>query len=110
MFTKRPQEPIPFWLYYFNVDDVDAAAARVTTSGGQVFEGPYELPDGSWFARCRDPQGTAFAVQGKRSPATAKRAPSAELGWSTEWEGFSSRGRMFVNKPRDKNRNSEPEK
>ena len=23
MFTKRPMEPVPFWLYYFNVDDVD---------------------------------------------------------------------------------------
>ena len=45
MFTKRPMEPVPFWLYYFNVDDVDAAAERVTAGGGQIFEGPIELPD-----------------------------------------------------------------
>jgi predicted enzyme related to lactoylglutathione lyase len=110
MFTKRPQEPIPFWLYYFNVDDVDAATTRVTTGGGHVFEGPLELPDGSWIARCRDPQGSAFALQGKRSHDTIKRDSSAELGWSTEWGGFSSRGRLLVNKPRGKSRNSEPEK
>src|SRR5258708_30522411 len=87
MFTKRAQEPIPFWLYYFNVEDLDAATTRVTNGGGQVFEGPLALPDGSWVARCRDPQGSAFALQGKRSPDAVK-----QLGVSTEWGGFASRG------------------
>jgi predicted enzyme related to lactoylglutathione lyase len=105
MFTKRPQEPIPFWLYYFNVEDLDAAIARVTNGGGQVFEGPLELPDSSWVARCRDPQGTAFAIQGKRSPDAVK-----QLGWSTEWGRFSSRGRLLVNKPTGKSRNPDSEK
>jgi uncharacterized protein len=105
MFTKRPQEPIPFWLYYFNVEDLDAAIARVTNGGGQVFEGPLELPDSSWVARCRDPQGTAFAIQGKRSPDAVK-----QLGWSTEWGRFSSRGRLLVNKPTGKSRNPDAEK
>ena len=40
MFTKRPKEPVPFWLYYFNVGDIDAAAERVKAGGGQIFEGP----------------------------------------------------------------------
>jgi len=75
MFTKRPQEPIPFWLYYFNVDDVDAATTRVTAGGGQVFEGPLELPDGSWIARCRDPQGSAFALQGEAKPGYDQARP-----------------------------------
>jgi len=26
MFTKPPMEPVPFWLYYFNIGDIDAAA------------------------------------------------------------------------------------
>src|SRR5882672_6260431 len=26
MFTKRPVERLPYWLYYFNIDDIDAAA------------------------------------------------------------------------------------
>jgi uncharacterized protein len=91
MFTKRPTEPVPFWLFYFNIGDVDAAAERVTSGGGQIVEGPLELPDGSWIARCTDPQGAVFALQGKRS--------EDGVGWSTEWGGFSSRGRL-VTKPR----------
>ena len=91
MFTKRSEDPVPFWLYYFNVGDIDAAAERVKAGGGQVFEGPLELPSGNWIARCRDPQGAAFALQGKRS--------QDGIGWSTEWDGISSRGRL-VTKPR----------
>lgn len=98
MFTKRPMEPIPFWLYYFNVGDLDAAMERVKAGGGQVFEGPYILPDDSWFARCRDPQGAAFAIQGTRGPDAIKRAPAADLNWSTEWGGVSSRGKLQVPK------------
>jgi uncharacterized protein len=99
MFTKRPMEPVPFWLYYFNVGDLDAAMAHVKTGGGQVFEGPYDLPDGSWIARCRDPQGAAFAMEGTRRPDAIERAPEADVAWSTEWGEFSSRGKLQVKKP-----------
>jgi predicted enzyme related to lactoylglutathione lyase len=91
MFTKRPEDPIPFWLYYFNIGDIDAATERVKTGGGEVFKGPLELPGGGWIARCRDPQGAAFALQGTRI--------QDGFGWSTEWDGFSSKGRL-VTKPR----------
>jgi len=67
MFTKPPTVPVPFWLYYFNVGDVDAAAERVKAGGGRILEGPLELPGGSWIARCTDPQGAMFALEGKRS-------------------------------------------
>jgi predicted enzyme related to lactoylglutathione lyase len=99
MFTKRPVEPVPYWLYYFNIDDVDAAAERVKSGGGRIFEGPFEVPDGSWIARCIDPQGAIFALQGKRSQDNIARDPASEVGWSTEWSGISSRGRL-VAKPR----------
>lgn len=88
MFTKRPEDPVPFWLFYFNVGDIDAAVERVKSGGGQVFKGPLELPSGSWIARCRDPQGGAFALQGSRS--------QDGFGWSTEWDGISSRGRLVT--------------
>jgi uncharacterized protein len=68
MFTKPAIVPAPFWLYYFNIDDIDAAMARVTASGGQIVEGPVELPGGTWVARCTDPQDVVFALEGKRSP------------------------------------------
>lgn len=92
MRTKHPMEPAPFWLYYFNIGDIDAATELVKTGGGQILEGPRELLDGSWIARCTDPQGAAFALQGKRSQGGA-----SELGWSSEWGGFSSKGRLVTN-------------
>jgi predicted enzyme related to lactoylglutathione lyase len=66
MFTKPPMVPVPFWLYYFNVSDIDAAAARVTASGGQILNGPMEVPGGSWIVQGRDPQGAMFALVGAR--------------------------------------------
>ena len=108
IFTKRPLEPVPFWLYYFNVDDIDAAMARVKRSGGRVFEGPFEVPGGSWVVRCVDPQGATFALQGTRSQASIKAAPAAEYGWSTEWGGISSRGRVLFDKTGGKARQSKP--
>jgi uncharacterized protein len=67
MFTKPPTVPVPFWLYYFNIGDIDAAAERVKAGGGQILEGPLEVPGGSRVARCTDPQGAMFALTGKRS-------------------------------------------
>jgi predicted enzyme related to lactoylglutathione lyase len=93
MFSKRATEPVAFWLYYFNVDDIDAAIDRVKLAGGGILEGPHELPGGIWIVRCTDPQGAAFALQGKRS------ADGVGIGWSSEWSGISSRGRL-VTKPR----------
>jgi predicted enzyme related to lactoylglutathione lyase len=58
--------PASFWLYYFNVGDIDAAAKRVTTGGGQILGGPLELLGGSWVIQCADPQGAAFALEGQR--------------------------------------------
>ena len=70
MFTKPPTTPTPFWLYYFHIDDIDAAMKRVMVSGGQILEGAVEVPGGSWIARCTDPQGAVFALEGKRSRHT----------------------------------------
>jgi uncharacterized protein len=64
MMTKMAQTPAPFWLYYFNVDAVEAAMARVKGSGGQVIHGPMEVPGGSWIAHGLDPQGAIFAMVG----------------------------------------------
>jgi predicted enzyme related to lactoylglutathione lyase len=94
MLTKEPAQPHPFWLLYFNVGDIDAAAERVKTAGGRIFEGPLELRGGSWIARCSDPQGTLFALQGKRL------RDASETSWTAEWGEFSSKGRLRVIKAR----------
>lgn len=64
--AKPPIVTAPFWLYYFNVTDIDAAAGRVKAGGGQILYGPVEVPEGSWIVHCADPQGTIFALVGKR--------------------------------------------
>jgi predicted enzyme related to lactoylglutathione lyase len=66
MLTKPAMISTPFWLYYFNVDDIDVAQRRVEAGGGQILNGPLELPDGTWIIRCVDPQGATFALEGKR--------------------------------------------
>ena len=62
MMTKMAQSPAPFWLYYFNVDAIDAASARATKAGGQIINGPMEVPGGMWVVQCLDPQGAMFAM------------------------------------------------
>ncbi|HEV3394597.1 MAG TPA: VOC family protein [Xanthobacteraceae bacterium] len=91
MLTKPPVTPDPFWLYYFNVGDIDAATKRVTAGGGQVVHGPVEVPDGRWIAQCMDPQGALFALQGlrRRNPVgyfeRASREPSGARGRRWSW-------------------------
>ena len=65
--TKPAHVPVPCWIYYFNVDAIDSAVAKVKSGGGQVLFDPLQVPGGSWIAQCRDPQGAMFAmVAGKR--------------------------------------------
>lgn len=62
MMTKMAEIPVPTWLFYFNVDTVDAAIGRIKTGGGTVLAGPIQVPGGSWIAQALDPQGAMFAV------------------------------------------------
>ena len=64
MMTKMAHTPLPGWLYYFNVEAVDAAMKRVTDSGGSVIQAPQQVPGGSWIVQCTDPQGAMFAMVG----------------------------------------------
>jgi predicted enzyme related to lactoylglutathione lyase len=66
MMTRMPQTPMPFWLFYVNVDGLDGALARVTGAGGRIVNGPMEVPGGKWIAQALDPQGAMFAVVSAR--------------------------------------------
>jgi predicted enzyme related to lactoylglutathione lyase len=59
--TKHSPAP-PHWLFYFNVDDITAGAARVSAGGGAVVNGPHQVPGGQWIIQCQDPQGAMFAL------------------------------------------------
>ena len=67
MMTKPAQVPFAHWLFYFNVPDIDAALLKVTENGGQVVNGPMEVPGGAWIIQAMDPQGAMFALVGARN-------------------------------------------
>ena len=45
------------WLPYAMVSDSKKAAGTVKNLGGQVLNGPMEVPGGDWIVVCMDPQG-----------------------------------------------------
>ncbi len=66
MFNSPGAQATRFWLYYFNVDDIDAAAKRVTDGGGAIAQGPNQVPGGNWILQAADPQGAVFALSGPK--------------------------------------------
>lgn len=56
----------PFWQIYFLVPSINAAVERVTANGGQIVNGPMEVPGGDWIVNGIDPQGAAFSLHAKK--------------------------------------------
>src|SRR5262245_8560130 len=46
---------------YFDIDDINAGAARVKELGGEA-DDPMPVPSMGWFATCRDPHGNEFGL------------------------------------------------
>lgn len=69
MMNKPPQMATvpPHWLYYFRVPDIQAATERVKANGGQILNGPMEVPGGDWIVQAIDPQGAAFAMHQRKA-------------------------------------------
>jgi uncharacterized protein len=104
MLNKIASAPVPFWLYYFEVADLDLAVGRVRAEGGQITRGPIELWDQIWVAHCIDSQGAVFALQGKRAKTSQADDPQSatQIGWSARWGAISSRGRLLGAKPKER--------
>jgi uncharacterized protein len=69
MMNKPPamaQVP-PHWLIYFRVPDINVAAERIKANGGQIINGPMEVPGGDWVLNALDPQGSAFGLHAKQA-------------------------------------------
>jgi predicted enzyme related to lactoylglutathione lyase len=79
MYTKPETVPVPFWLYYFNVGDIDAAVKRVRAANGQILKGPIDLPGGNWMVQCADPQRAIFALVGHSGIGYFERAPRPDV-------------------------------
>jgi predicted enzyme related to lactoylglutathione lyase len=68
IFRKPAEMPGPSaWLYYARVADVNAAVEAARQQGGQVLNGPMEVPGGDLIAQLLDPQGGMFAVHQSKS-------------------------------------------
>jgi uncharacterized protein len=46
---------------YFDVDDINAGAAKVKELGGEA-DDPQPVPSMGWFSTCRDPHGNDFGL------------------------------------------------
>ncbi len=59
--AKPIQMPVSAWVYYTKTLDMDAATARIKQNGGNLLNGPNDVPGGR-IAQFADPQGGAFAL------------------------------------------------
>lgn len=63
---KPDQMPVSMWTYYIGVDDIDRAANAIRDGGGQILNGPMEIPGGEYALHGMDPQGAPFGLVGPR--------------------------------------------
>jgi predicted enzyme related to lactoylglutathione lyase len=68
MMNKPPQMAhVPNnWQIYFRVPDINAAVERIKANGGQILNGPLEVPGGDWVLNGMDPQGAAFSLHARK--------------------------------------------
>jgi predicted enzyme related to lactoylglutathione lyase len=78
--TQAQMEGVPnHWTSYVSVDDVDAAAKRVTQHGGKVIVPPTDIPTVGRFALVSDPEGATFNLfKGETSDDTSQ----TEFHWN----------------------------
>jgi predicted enzyme related to lactoylglutathione lyase len=75
--TASERAAPPNWLGYVFVPDTTKAVEKLRSTGGQLVNGPMEVPGGDLIAVAVDPQGAAFAVHSRNPAAAAKPASSA---------------------------------
>src|SRR5512134_685220 len=67
MMNKPPEmaHVPPSWQIYFRVADINEVVGRITANGGQILNGPMEVPGGDMIVNAMDPQGAAFALHAR---------------------------------------------
>jgi predicted enzyme related to lactoylglutathione lyase len=56
--------PVSVWGHYIWVESTSAAIERIKAAGGQVVNGPHEVPGPLWVVQAIDPQGAMFSLTG----------------------------------------------
>jgi predicted enzyme related to lactoylglutathione lyase len=82
IFKLMDTSKAPHWLSYIHVASADRAAAAAKAAGGQVTQGPMEVPGGGRIAQILDPQGGAFAVFEPAKQAAAGGSQAGKAGSS----------------------------
>lgn len=81
----------PCWTGYIAVDDIDAAAGKVTKLGGEVQVPPTDIPGIGRFAVVADPTGAVFCMMTPTPPEDPRPtvAPDANgnVGWHELYAG-----------------------
>lgn len=67
MMRKPEGVPMGLWNFYIRVADLDAAIEAVRAGGGQVLNGPMDVPGGDRIINGMDPQGAPFSLVAKGS-------------------------------------------
>ena len=69
MMNKPPEmaHVPPNWQIYFRVPDITSAVERIKANGGQILNGPMEVPGGDVIVNAMDPQGAAFSLHARKS-------------------------------------------
>jgi predicted enzyme related to lactoylglutathione lyase len=69
MMNKPPElaNVPPNWQIYFRVPDINAAVERIKANGGQILNGPMEVPGGDMVLNALDPQGAAFSLHARKA-------------------------------------------
>jgi uncharacterized protein len=57
----------PNWQIYFRVPDITSAVERIKANGGQILNGPMEVPGGDLIVNAMDPQGAAFSLHARKA-------------------------------------------
>ena len=60
--AESPAEVPSHWMSYITVDDVDAAAKKVSELGGQLMHGPMDVPNVGRFCVIQDPSGAVVSL------------------------------------------------
>lgn len=55
-------EILPNWMCYIGVDDVDDTCEKTKAAGGQVLNGPFDIPNVGRMAVMMDPQGAVVSI------------------------------------------------
>ncbi len=62
----------PRWLVYLSVPSITTATKAAQAAGGQLLNGPNQVPGGNWIVQLTDSHGVAVALHGPKEAAAAE--------------------------------------